>query len=147
MASYTGSLQYEDSISCALYRFLLPLRRQFDFAPFFVVERNFFVLSKKSSSAFSLVDFIHPSILSTAFSSSSKRCFTRILLLCQVFGLVLVVLSPILDRLPIHSRLLVFINPPLFALWVSMFRDLCSVRIFISPHRFRLRLVSLFEPR
>jgi len=26
-----------------------------------------------------------------------------------------------------------------------MFRDLCSVRIFILPHRFRLRLVSLFD--
>jgi hypothetical protein len=42
-----------------------------------------------------LVDFpsIHPYILSTASSSSSKRCFTRILRLCQVFGLVLVVFS------------------------------------------------------
>ena len=102
VASYTGSLQYEDSISCTLYRFLLPLRRQFDFAPFFVVERKIVVLSKKSSSAFFLVDFpsIHPSILSTAFSSSSKRCFTRILLLCQVFGLVLVVSSD--SRSPIN---------------------------------------------
>jgi hypothetical protein len=38
---------------------------------------------------------------------------------------------------------------------VSMFRDLCSVRIYFrfslcsrkSPHRFRLCFVSLFEPR
>jgi hypothetical protein len=62
VASHTGSLQYEDSISCTLYRFLLPLCRHFDFAPFFVVERKIFVLSKKSSSAFFLVDF--PSIQS-----------------------------------------------------------------------------------
>ena len=72
---------------------------------------------------------IHPSILSTTSSLSSQRRLTRTFLLCQVFGLVLVVFSPILDRLSIHYRLLVFI-PPLFALWVSMFRDLCSVRPF-----------------
>jgi len=35
---------------------------------------------------------IHPSILSTTSSSSSQRCLTRTFLLCQVFGLVLVVL-------------------------------------------------------
>jgi hypothetical protein len=39
------------------------------------------------------LSIFYPSILSTASSSSSKRCFTRILLLCQVFGLVLVVFS------------------------------------------------------
>jgi hypothetical protein len=61
VALYTCSLQYEDSISCTLYRFLLPLRRQFDFAPFFAVECKFFALSKKSSSAFS-VSIFHPSI-------------------------------------------------------------------------------------
>ena len=107
----------------------------------------------------------HPS--SPASSSLSRRCFTRIPRLCQVFGLVLVVFSDSLDRLSIHPRFLVFI--PSFALWVSMFRDLCSVRIFISafslgllrptcnrvcfhasapeksPHRFRLCLVSLFD--
>ena len=134
MASYTGSLQYEDSTSCTLYRFLLPLRRQFDFAPFFVVERKFFVLSKKSSSAFFLVDFpsIHPSILSTAFSSSSKRCFTRIPSLSSS-GLVLVVFSD--SRSSINpSSSSSFINP-----------SFCSLGEYVSRPLLRENLFPLFS--
>jgi hypothetical protein len=61
VAIYTGSLQYEDSTSCTLYRLLLP-RRQFEFAPFFAAARKIFTLSKKLSLALSFVGFLHPSI-------------------------------------------------------------------------------------
>jgi hypothetical protein len=108
VASYTGSLQYEDSISCTLYRFLLPPRRQFNFAPLFVVERNFFVLSKKSSSAFFLVDFpsIHP-LRNVLFNEPTL--FHKNSSFFVKFSVSSSSSSSILDRLSIHSRLLVFI--------------------------------------
>ena len=136
MASYTGSLQYEDSTSCALYRFLLPPRRQFNFAPLFVVERNFFVLSKKSSSAFFLVDFLHPS----THPSSPQRPLHRANVVSQEssffvkFSVSSSSYSPILDRLSIHPRLLVFINP-----------SFCSLGEYVSRPLLRENLFPLFS--
>ena len=63
--------------------------------PFRCSAQIFHLQRKVILSAFSLsISFIHPPIhLSTTSSSLSQRCFTRIFLLCQVFGLVLVVFS------------------------------------------------------
>ena len=115
MALYTCSLQYEDSTSCTLYRSLLSLRRQVDSASFFAVAQIFHPQQKVILSAFPcrFSSSIHPSILSTTSFSLSQRCFTRIPRLCQV-QVSSSSYSPILDRLSIHSRFLVFINPSTF---------------------------------
>ena len=72
------------------------------------------------------ISFIHPS----THPSSPRRPLYRANVVSQETSVSSSsYYSPILDCLSIHCCLLVFI-PPLFALWVSMFRDLCSVRPF-----------------
>ena len=75
---------------------------------------------------------IHPSILSTASSSLSQRCFTRIPRLCQV-PVSSSSYSPILDRLSIHPRLLVFIHP-----------SFCSLGEYVSRPLLRENFISAF---
>ena len=78
---------------------------------------------------------IHPSILSTTSSSLSQRCFTRIPRLCQV-PVSSSSYSPILDRLPIHPRFLVFINPP---------TSICSLGEYVSRPLLRRSICFLFS--
>ena len=61
MVPYTCSLQYEDSTCYTLYRFLLPLCRQVEFAPF-LAATQIFTLSKVILGAFPyrFLSSIHP---------------------------------------------------------------------------------------
>src|SRR5271154_1388740 len=134
VALTTHSLQYENSIGYTLCRFLcLPSSSRFRLL--FAVAQIFHLSEKSSSQRGFLVDFLHPS----THPSSPQRPLHRVNVVSQEpsFFVKFSVssssyYSPILDRLSIHSRLLVYPSASFFfALWVSMFRDLCSVRHFL----------------
>jgi hypothetical protein len=132
-ALYTCPLQYEDSISCTLYRFLLHLRRRFDFAPFSVVgTKKFRPQQKSSSSAFSLSIFhpsIHPSSLCSVLFIEQTLFHKNPPSLSSFWSRPRRILR--FSRSPFNPfSSSSFYQSASFALWVSMFRDLCSVRIY-----------------
>ena len=112
---YYRSLQYENS------KWLHPAQVSFPsssrFRLLFAVAKFFHFSEKSSSQRAFLVDFLHPS----TNPSSPRRPLYRANVVSQEpsffvkFSVSSSSYSPILDRLPIHSRFLVFIPPLLLS--------------------------------